>query len=131
GSPTNNVDDATFQEAIKTLAPLTPAQIMEVRKIMDGVDQATGAPLSPINPVTRSIRVSLASGERPASLKVSPGWVSTLTFSDVTGQPWPVLSIVNGNPDAYHVQKSVGDESTNIITISSRQAYVPTNIAIN
>ncbi|WP_315923057.1 DotH/IcmK family type IV secretion protein [Mesorhizobium sp. SP-1A] len=133
GSPIENVDpsDATFQEALKHLAPLTPGQIKQMRQVLDGVDKATGMPLSPINPITRSIKVSLKSGERPASLKVSPGWVSTLTFSDVTGQPWPVLSIVNGNPDAYHVQKSVGDESTNIVTISSKQAYVPTNIAIN
>lgn len=132
GSPVNvDPSDAAFEEAIKRIAPLSPAQIKQMRTVLDGVDKATGMPLTNVNPVTRSLKVSLKSGERPASLKVSPGWVSTLTFSDVTGQPWPVLSIVNGNPDAYVVQKSVGDESTNIVTISSRQAYVPTNIAIN
>jgi intracellular multiplication protein IcmK len=133
GTPINNVDpsDATFQEALKHVAPLTPGQIKQMRRVLDDADKASGSPLSNINPVTRSIRVSLKSGERPASLRVSPGWVSTLTFSDVTGQPWPVLSVVNGNPDAYHVDKSIGDESTNIVTISSKQAYVPTNIAVN
>lgn len=133
GSPIDNVDpsDATFQEALKHVAPLSPGQIKQMRQVLDDADKASGSPLSSINPVTRSIRVSLKSGERPASLRVSPGWVSTLTFSDVTGQPWPVLSVVNGNPDAYHVEKSVGDESTNIVTISSKQAYVPTNIAVN
>ena len=132
GAPVSaDPSDASFQEALKQIAPFTPGQIKQLRQVLDGVDKATGSPLSQVNPVTRSIKVSLKSGERPASLKVSPGWVSTLTFSDVTGQPWPVLSVVNGNPDAYHVQKSVGDESTNIVTISSKQAYVATNIAIN
>ena len=87
-------------------------------------------PLTPVQPVTRSVAISLKSGERPAAIKVSPGWISTITFSDVTGQPWPVLSVTNGNPDAYDIKSSGPENASNIITISSRQAYVGSNIAV-
>lgn len=132
GSPIDDIspEDAAFQEALKSVAPLSPDQIREMRSRLDAVEKANGLPLATLNPVTRSVSVSLKSGERPAVLKVSPGWISTLTFSDVTGQPWPVLSVTNGNPEAYSIQSSGPENSTNIVTISARQAYIPSNIAI-
>jgi len=123
-------NDAAFGAALRTIAPLTPDQVQKTRKTLDEVDRATNGPLQPVAPVTRSIAVSLKSGERPPSIRVAPGWISTLTFSDVTGQPWPVLAVTNGNPTAYDVKSSGPEGNTNIITISSRQAHVPTNIAI-
>lgn len=132
GTPVSDAElqDEAFQDALKSIAPLTPEQIEIMRRKLDGVDRAQGKPLNPGAPVTRSIAISLKSGERPATIKVSPGWISTITFSDVTGQPWPVLSVTNGNPDAYDIKSSGPENSTNIITISSKQAYVGSNIAI-
>jgi len=123
-------DDAAFNDALRQIAPLTPEQIEKARRTLDDVDRAQGMPLQPIQPVTRSIGVSMRSGERPASLKVSPGWISTITFSDVTGKPWPVESVVNGNKDAYNVQTAGPESNSNIIMISALQSYVPSNIAV-
>lgn len=123
-------NDAAFGAALRTIAPLTPEQVQKTRKTLDDVDRASNSPLQPVSPVTRSIGVSLKSGERPPSIRVAPGWISTVTFSDVTGQPWPVLAVTNGNPSAYDVKSSGPEGNTNIITISSKQAHVPTNIAI-
>jgi Protein of unknown function (DUF3625). len=123
-------NDAAFSSALRTIAPLTPDQIRKVRRTQDEVDKAAGAPLQPIVPSTRSIAVSLKSGERPPTIRVAPGWISTLTFSDVTGQPWPVLAVTNGNPLAYDVKSSGPEGNTNIITISTKMAHVPSNIAI-
>lgn len=132
GTPIPDVDpsDEAFQEALKGIAPLTPEQIEEARRRLDAVERAQGKPLTPVVPVTRSVAVSLKSGERPPTIKVSPGWISTITFSDVTGQPWPVLSVTNGNPDAYDIKSSGPENASNIITISSRQAYVGSNVAV-
>ena len=77
-----------------------------------------------------TLRISLKSGERPSVVNTRPGWISTLTFSDVTGAPWPVLSVTNGNPDAYDIKSSGPENATNIITISAKQAYVWSNIAV-
>lgn len=123
-------NDAAFRAAVRSIAPLTPDQVLQARRAVDGTDRAQGQPLHPLNPTTRSIAVSLKSGERPASIKVAPGWISTLTFSDVTGQPWPVLAVTNGNPAAYDVKSSGVEGNTNIITISTKTPYVPSNIAI-
>lgn len=132
GSPIPNVspEDEAFQDALKGIAPLTPEQIEEMRRRLDRIDHAQGKPLTAVTPVTRSVGISMKSGEKPATIKVSPGWISTLTFSDITGQPWPVLSVTNGNPDAYDIKSSGPENATNIITISAKQAYVWSNIAV-
>jgi Protein of unknown function (DUF3625). len=122
--------DAAFKEALRGVVPLTDDQVKKLRIELDKIDKAQGQPLTPVKPSTRSIHVSLKSGEYPAVINTSPGWISTITFSDVTGQPWPVLSVTNGNPDAYNIQSSGPEGSTNIITISSKQGYVPSNIAV-
>jgi intracellular multiplication protein IcmK len=122
--------DAAFKEALKGVVPLTDEQVKKLRVELDKIDKAQGQPLTAVKPSTRSIQVSLRSGEYPAVINTSPGWISTITFSDVTGQPWPVLSVTNGNPDAYNIQSSGPEGSTNIITISSKQGYVPSNIAV-
>lgn len=132
GTPVSDAElsNQAFEDALKVISPLTPEQVEKMRRKQDSIDKAQSRPLSPVVPVTRSVAVSLKSGERPATVKVSPGWISTLTFSDVTGQPWPVLSVTNGNPDAYDIKSSGPENATNIITISAKQAYVGSNIAI-
>lgn len=132
GTPINDMDgnNEVFQDALNGVSPLSPGQITQTRQRIEEVDKASNGPLAPVQPITRSVALSLKSGERPAVIKVSPGWISTLTFSDVTGQPWPVLSVTNGNPNAYRVQSSGPQDSTNIITISAIQGHIPSNIAI-
>lgn len=132
GTPvsTDDLDDQAFEDALKSIAPLKPEQVEKMRRRLDDIDKAQGKQLVPVTPVTRSVAVSLKSGERPATVKVSPGWISTITFSDVTGAPWPVLSVTNGNPEAYDIKSSGPENATNIITISAKQAYVGSNIAI-
>jgi len=119
-----------FDAALQQLYPLTPEQQRTVREKGDAIDRAIGEPLAPVTPVSRSVRVSLRSGDAPPTVKTAPGWISTLTFADVTGQPWPVQSVTNGNPAAYDVLNSGPEGTSNIVTISSKQAHVPSNIAV-
>ena len=125
-----DVNAKAFEEALRTLYPLTPEQQRTVIEKGDKIDRAIGTPLAPVSPVTRSVRVSLRSGDRPPVIATSPGWISTITFADVTGQAWPVTSVTNGNPNAYDVKSSGAAGTSNIVTISSKQAYVPSNIAV-
>ncbi|MCZ7861281.1 hypothetical protein O9X98_07645 [Agrobacterium salinitolerans] len=124
------LNQKAFDAALQTLYPLTPEQQKIVREKGDQIDRAVGEPLTTVSPVSRSVRVSLRSGDAPPTIKTSPGWISTITFADVTGQPWPVLSVTNGNPAAYDVKNSGAEGTSNIVTISSKQAYVPSNIAV-
>ena len=124
------VEDQFYHDALKSLEPLTPEQIKKIRSELDLLDQAKVAPIKEINPISRSINVSLRSGENPFNVNVLPGWVSTLTFADSTGQAWPVHTVTNGNPDIYDVNSSGPDDHSNIITISAKQAHIPSNLAI-
>jgi intracellular multiplication protein IcmK len=127
---TEELNKKAFDAALEALYPLTPEQQKTVREKGDQIDRAVGEPLIAVSPVSRSVRVSLRSGDAPPTIKTSPGWISTITFADVTGQPWPVLNVTNGNPDAYDVKNSGAEGTSNIVTISSKQAYVPSNIAV-
>jgi intracellular multiplication protein IcmK len=124
------LNDKAFGAALQTIYPVSPQQQKIVRQKGDEIDRAIGEPLKPITPVSRSVRVSLRSGDAPPTIKTFPGWISTITFADVTGQPWPVLLVTNGNPAAYDVKNSGAEGTSNIVTISSKQSYVPSNIAV-
>lgn len=122
--------DQEFQRALESSVPFTPEQITDYRKAIDDVTKASAVPLAPAKPVSRSIRLSLKPGEIAPTLRVQPGVVSTLTFSDVTGQPWPVLSVVTGNPSAYVAQSAGEVGKTNIIVVSAIQPYIPSNLVV-
>lgn len=124
------LNNKAFDAALDAMYPLTPEQQRTVLEKGDQIDQAIGKPVHSINAVSRSVRVSLRSGDAPPTVRTAAGWISTITFADVTGQPWPVLSVTNGNPAAYDVKNSGAEGTSNIVTISSKQAYVPSNIAV-
>lgn len=122
--------DKAFQEALKQINPFTPGQIREYKGQEAAVKRALAAPVSPGRPVSRAVRVTLRPGESPPSIRLQPGMVSTLTFSDLTGKPWPVLSVVVGNPSAYVAQSAGEEGKTNIIVLSAIQEWVPSNMAV-
>lgn len=123
-------DDPGFKEALKMIAPMSPEQIEEYNRQLDARDRARGKDVDTINSSTRSIRLSMKPGEMPPVIKVSPGWVTTVNFSDVTGAPWPVLSVTTGNAEAYQILSPGAPGDTNMITISTRQPYIKSNIAV-
>jgi intracellular multiplication protein IcmK len=122
--------DEAFENAVRQINPLTPGQIREFRTQDNAVKRAMTAPIAPGRPVSRALRVTLRPGEMPPQIRVEPGLVSTLTFSDVTGQPWPVLSVVVGNPAAYVAQSAGEEGKSNIVVVSATAQYVPSNIAV-
>jgi intracellular multiplication protein IcmK len=128
--PDTSKDDVGFREALKIIAPMSPEQIEHYNRELDARDRARGKEVESVNSSTRSIRLSMKPGEMPPVIKVSPGWISTLTFSDVTGAPWPVMNVLAGNKDAYEALNAGAPGDTNMITISTRQAYVRSNLAV-
>lgn len=125
-----NRRDEAFENAVRTINPLSPDQIRQFRSQDNAVKRAMTAPLAPGRPVSRALRVTLRPGEVPPQIRVEPGLVSTLTFSDVTGQPWPVMSVVVGNPSAYVAQSAGEEGKSNIVVVSATAQYVPSNIAV-
>lgn len=128
-SPQNRRDQA-FDRAIRETLPMSPGQIQTYRRGLDDTRRGIATPLNPGKPVSRAIRLTLRPGEEPPVLRVQPGIVSTMTFSDITGQPWPVLSVTTGNPQAYAAQSAGEEGKTNIIVVNAIQEWVPGNLAV-
>lgn len=122
--------DQQFQQALQAAVPMSADQITQYRLEVEAANQARVTPLQNGVPVSRSIRLNLSPGEASPILRVQPGVVSTMTFSDITGQPWPVMSVVTGNPGAYVAQSAGAPGQSNIIVISAVQAYVPSNLVV-
>src|SRR5690606_8094639 len=55
------------------------------------------------------------------------GNATTLTFSDLTGAPWPVMSVTVGNPTAYQANEAGEKGSTNMVVVSPLTNHAQAN----
>lgn len=109
-------------------APLTPEMITEMNTTLDRTRRAAAQPPGGmIQPVTRSIRLSLQPGEALPRLQMAPGNATAMVFSDSTGAPWPVQSFTVADERAYRVQPAGESGRTNMLVISPLQFYAMSN----
>jgi intracellular multiplication protein IcmK len=128
--PGQGMTPEAFSSLLNQHLPLTPGQVTEVKKATDAVDRARATRIGPSpQPVSVTARVTLAAGSNPHVLRLSPGIVTSVVFSDVTGAPWNVVKVVTGAKDALDIPKDPGAAS-NMFTISPGQNYIDTNLAI-
>ena len=116
-----------FDEAIKHVLPLTPEEIIQAKKQQEAIDQAI-AP-NPAQMLTGTRTIPVTPGQAPQVINLTFGYTSTLLFQDITGRPWPILSLVIGNSAAFDclqpkvtTQNSTNQENPNDSTKTS-----PTN----
>jgi intracellular multiplication protein IcmK len=129
-APGRSAEDEAFESAVKQLVPLTPDQITEFRKRQDAARRAQNLPIAPVRPVTRTISLSLKPGETTPVIRVTAQRVTTLTFVDITGKPWPVLSVATGDPTSLEAKSAGPQNETNIITLSPIRYQGATNVAV-
>ena len=123
-------DQGMAFQAVKSQAmPMTPDQIIEFKRRLAATQRAAAqSPETPPRPVTSSKFVSLAPGATPPIIRLSAGFISTLVFIDAAGDPWPIQSIDNGNPDAFNIS---WDKKNNILMIQAKKSYTYGNLAVN
>ncbi len=125
-SPT--LRDQAFKQLLDKISPLTPDQIIEMRKQQDKSQQAVAAtPNTPPRPVSSTLTIDLSPGVTPPVIRLSAGFVTSLVFVDSTGQPWPIADYSLGNPKNFNIQ---WDKKTNTLFIQSTSAYNSANLAI-
>lgn len=129
-APGRTPEDEAFENAVKNLVPLSPDQIKEFRRRQDEARRAQSLPLKPVRPITRTISLTLKPGEPTPVIRVAAQNVSTLTFVDVTGKPWPVLSVATGDPTMLEAKSAGPQNETNIITLSPIKYQGATNVAV-
>jgi intracellular multiplication protein IcmK len=117
-----------FQDALRSVFPLSPEQIMRLRSRFEETRQAQAMPPDGVSPapVATSIMVALSPGVTPPIVRTYQGFVSTLVFLDAKGVPWPISAYNLGNPNAF----SINWDRKNILMIQAKTAYTYGNLVV-
>lgn len=120
--------DRAFKELLDKISPLTPEQIIEMRKAQDRTQRAVATlPDTPPRPVSSTLTIDLSPGVTPPVIRLGAGFVTSLVFVDSTGQSWPIADYSLGNPKNFNIQ---WDRKTNTLFIQSTTAYNSGNLAV-
>lgn len=136
-----------FDAALQGLLPLRPGEIRELLEHFDRTQESVEIPVHPYPKPEVSVEtVSLEPGAQPAKVNVAYGHVTTITFLDSTGQPWPIENVTwagnfqvidsnastssTANPETADGESS-GNKGTHIIRISPESEFAYGNISVN
>lgn len=120
--------DQAFKDLLDSVSPLTPEQIVEMRKQQDQTQRAVASPPdTPPRPVSSTLTIDLSPGAVPPVIRLGFGFVTSLVFVDSTGQSWPVADYNLGNPKNFNIQ---WDKKTNTLFLQSTTPYNSGNLAV-
>lgn len=107
--------------------PIPPEQVLEHRKKRQELERANSIRVS--GPVDETFdTMNLPMDQREAiEVKIVPGYLSTLTFFDSTGAPWPIEYAQPGNES---FQMNIAGEKGNIINLDTSDMYTDANASI-
>ena len=92
---------ADLDESMEELLPLSPD---EIRRFMERQDEADSAVSpDPAAMKTRVVSLPCTPQKSPHVVHLAAGYSSAIMFQDVTGAPWPVLTAIVGNAEAFSV----------------------------
>lgn len=122
-----------FDAALQGLLPLRPEEIRSLLERYDRTQESVEIPIYP-NPKPEVVvqNINLDPGTKPAVIKMAYGHVTTVTFLDVTGAPWPVQDISWAGNFEVIESRVGGDESfTHMFRISPQSEFAYGNMSIN
>lgn len=85
--------EEAFQGALEVLMPLSPQEIRTTLEKFKESRQAAETPITVPTPKSRVETVSLDPGADPHIIRLSPGYVTTLSILDQTGMPWAIQDL--------------------------------------
>lgn len=121
-----------FNQAQADVLPMSPDQIKELRDRANATMNAihSGPPPKLMSP---SISASFSPGSAIPSVRVSPGYVSSLQFIGSDGSHWPIVSAVVGNGAWFSVQQPAAQNKTapaNVLTIGALTNSASTTLSV-
>lgn len=124
-------EQRAFVQAMQAVIPMTPDQIelFKQRYYDSQIATNSGVAADPA-PVSRSIDLSLVPGEDLPVVRMAPGNVTTLTFSDKNGNPWPILSVTSGDSSSFAAQTAGEQGNTNILVINPLKNWAYSNMVV-
>lgn len=120
--------EQAFKQLLDKISPLTPEQIIQLRKEQDNTQRAVATfPTTPPRPVSSTLTVDLSPGVTPPIIRLASGFVTSIVFLDITGQSWPIADYSLGNPKNFNI---TWDKKTNTLFVQSTIAYSTGNLAV-
>lgn len=100
-------EDIVRQEQLtRAIDDLLPVRPNEIRAFLDRQSLAeTAASPDPAAMRTRVVTLPATPQTKPHVIHLTPGYSSTLLFQDATGAPWPVISAILGNAQAFSLSQ--------------------------
>lgn len=114
---------ATTQAVLDKIAPLTPKEIVNLRKQIDERKDAFSENISgrpPARPTSTQTTVDLTPGGTPPVLRLAPRQGATIMFVDAAGRPWPVEAADNFNDGGY----AVSQMAEHVFSVGMKQAQI-------
>ncbi len=123
------INDAAFQQVLSSYFPLTPAQIHQFKDVAATQQEANAAPPGDAPPEGTSsiIPVTLKPGGDMPVIRIGRGMITSLVFTDASGQVWPIVSYSIGDPTSFAVQ---WDKSSGVLMIQGQKLYAQTNVGV-
>jgi len=127
--PRGAEEEAAFRSLLRMISPMDEAQLRVLRQLLDRQALVLAEPPSGVRPTprTRAISLTLRPGEELPRLRLFPGNATSITFSDVTGAPWPVQSFTVGNPQAFAASEAGERGRTNMLVVSPLASRIVAN----
>jgi Protein of unknown function (DUF3625). len=94
--------DKAYEETKRQKIPLSPEEILELRKLDIESKKAENAPLSShgVKLEMRSIDLDV-DAPKPIVLNVATGYASSIVFYDQSGAPWPIDGDIIGDENSF------------------------------
>lgn len=107
--------------------PLPPSSIIDMRKKDQELNKAKSIRIgAPVKETFSTVNLE-PDQQTPIEIKVVPGYISTLTFFDSTGSPWPVEY---AKPGDKSFSFTLVGKSGNILNIDTSKLYADSNASI-
>lgn len=129
GNGTNNVNNTAFQQLLQNYFPLTPGQIHQFKNAVAEQQEANASPPgnAPAEGTSSIIPVTLKPGGIMPVIRVGQGMITSIVFTDASGQVWPITSFSIGDPQSFNVQ---WDKTSGVLMIQGEKLYAQTNIGV-
>jgi len=120
--------EQAFNMLLDDVLPLSPDQIVRLRKGYDQTLQAKATPPhAPPTPQIITKTVQLSPGSEIPVIRLAAGFVTSLLFVDATGACWPITAYNIGDPESFRINWNQKD---NTLFIQSGKDYAHGNLAV-
>lgn len=121
------VEDPDFKKAVDATFPLSPEQIERLGEVEDSIDRAVGSRRPPAVS-TATVHATTRPGSPPPRILLTDDFVTSLSFLDNTGAPWPISRALAGNSNMFGVE--VPPAAGNVVIIAPLRKYATSNLFV-